>query len=76
MYRFLQTQQARGSIVMVALARIQGEGGESLGDALPFQLHNLLATRPEISGKGFQVGKCQILMTFRKRPGSMCPISI
>ena len=49
---------------MVALARIQGEGGESLGDALPLQLHNLLATRPEISGQDFQActdvaGKCR-----------------
>ena len=64
MYRFLQTQQARGSIVMVALARMQRAGGESLGDALPFQLHNLLATRPEISRQGFQAstdfaGKCR-----------------
>ena len=49
---------------MVALARMQRAGGESLGDALPFQLHNLLATRPEISRQGFQAstdfpGKCR-----------------
>ena len=49
---------------MVALARLQGEGGESLWDALPSQLHNPLATRPEISGQGCQAstvfaGKCR-----------------
>ena len=49
---------------MVALARMQRAGGESLRDALPFQLHSLLATRPEISRQGFQAstdfaGKCR-----------------